>query len=44
VTTALVAMLGGMLSNHFGYAPVCLCGSLLQGVGLVVAALTGIFS
>lgn len=43
VTTALVAILGGMLSARLGYAPVLIAGSIFQGLGLLLCAATSLF-
>lgn len=43
VATALVAILGGMLSARLGYAPVLIAGSLLQGLGLLLCTAMPLF-
>lgn len=43
VATAVSALLGGYLDNRLGYAPVCICGSILQGLGLIICAATNRF-
>lgn len=43
ITTAVIAIAGGMLSSRLGYSPVYLLGTLMQGTGLLVCAATGNF-
>lgn len=43
LTTALFAILGGLLSGWVGYAPVFISGTLMQGTGLLLCAATNGF-